>query len=292
MLGTHVYLLAGGRGSWRVARAMMARGWQTLLSYRFQLVMLLLQMLLFAVLVVTLGQPIVNLVFGPVGSALGAYTSTNYVVFLMLGFSLMPVLWSAYQVTSQRLRQEQMTGMFESLIVTPAGARTLPFAYLLGSVVNSLFSFVGVLVVFRLLLPAEGSLAVTDPLAVSAFLAILAPAVVTMWGIGLLMGGLTAVFKQAQQATSTMRVLMIAFGGIYIPLALMPAWANVVARALPVSYAGEGVRGALAEGSFLYEMGARLLILVAFALVASILGMWSYRRLLDRARRSGTLYGY
>ena len=291
-LGLHVYLLAGGRGAWRVAQAVFARGWQALVSYRFQLLMLVVQLVVFTALVVFLGAPVLRILFGPVGAALGAYTRTNYVVFLMLGIALFPVLWSAFQVTSQRLRQEQVTGMFEALAVTPAGARTLPFAYLLSSLGASLAAFAGILLVFRLLLPPEGTLAVTEPGPLAAFAAILAPAVVTMWGLGLMMGGLTAVFKQAQQAATTLRVVMVVFAGLYIPLAVMPPWAYVVSRALPASYAGEGARGALAEGAYLSEMTTELTVLMAFALLTSVVGMWVYQRLLDRARRAGTLYGY
>lgn len=291
-LAAHVYLLSGGRGAWRVARAVFARGWQALVSYRFQLVMLLVQLVVFAALVIGLGAPVLRIVFGPIGAALGAYTRTNYVVFLMLGIALFPVLWSSFQVTSQRLRQEQMTGMFEALAVTPAGARTLPFAYLLSSLGASLGAFFALLLVFKLLLPPEGTLAVTEPRALLAFASILAPAVVTMWGLGLMMGGLTALFKQAQQAATTLRVIMVVFAGLYIPLALMPPWAFVLSRALPASYAGEGARGALAEGLHLSEMWLELFVLMAFALVTSLAGMWVYRTLLDRARRAGTLYGY
>ena len=291
-LALHVYLLAGGGGAWRVARAVFARGWHALVSYRFQLVMLLVQLVVFAALVIGLGAPVLRLVFGPIGAALGAYTRTNYVVFLMLGIALFPVLWSSFQVTSQRLRQEQVTGMFEALAVTPAGARTLPFAYLLASLGGSLAAFAGILLVFQFLLPPEGTLAITQPRPLFAFVAILAPAVVTMWGLGLMMGGLTAVFKQAQQAATTLRVVMVVFAGLYIPLAVMPPWAYIVSRALPASYAGEGARGALAEGAYLSEMAPSLYVLLAFALLSSLAGMWVYQRLLDRARRAGTLYGY
>lgn len=291
-LGANVYLLAGGRGAGRVARAVFTRGWLALLSYRFQLVMLAVQMVVFVALVVLLGRPVLNLLFGPIGSAFEAHTRTNYVVFFMLGIALFPVLWSAFEVTSQRLRSEQVTGMFEALAVTPAGARTLPFAYLLSSLGASLAAFLGILLVFRLMLPDEGTLAVTEPRALVAFAAILAPAVVSMWGLGLMMGGLTALFKQAQQAVTTLRVLMIVFAGLYIPFALMPSWAYVVSRALPAAYAGEGARGALAEGAYLYELAPVLYSLLVFAFVTSALGMWTYRRLLDKARRAGTLYGY
>lgn len=290
-LGLHVHVLAGGEGAWRVARAVIGRAWRVALSYRFNIAIVLVQLVVFAALVVTLGKPIVALIFGPVGSALQGYETTNLVVFLMLGLAFFPVLWTAYEVSSRRIRAEQMTGVFEALVPTPAGVETLPFAYLISSLAASLAGAAGLLAVFSLLVPA-GSLAVTQPLALLVFAAILAPAVVTMWGIGLVMGGLTTLFKAASPASSMLRALMIAFGGVYIPLVFLPPWGLLISRALPVSYAGEGVRGALAEGLFLVEMSRLVAVLVAFALLSSVGGMWVFRRLLARARRAGTLAGY
>lgn len=291
LVAAHVTFLSGGGTAWRVARAYIARTVQVLLSYRFQVVMLLVQAAVLGVLLVILGRPIVRLLFGPVGAALEGYTRTNFVLFAMLGISLFPVLWTSFQVSAMRLRQEQMTGLFEALVPTPAGIRALPFASFFAAVVSSLVSLVLLLVLFQFLVPA-GSLRVTDPWALLAFGALLAPALVAMWGVGLVVGGLTALFKAADAVTSLVRVLLLVFGGLYFPIAFLPGWGQRLALALPVTWVGEGARLALAEGVRLHEMMGHLAFLLAWALVASTLGMWVYGLLVDRARRAGTLAGY
>lgn len=289
--GAHVALLSGGRTGLRVARAFTRRGWQVFLSYRFQVVLVLAQLLVFAGLIVLLGRPLVAALFAPVGGALADYTDTNYVVFLLLGLAFFPILWSSYQVSAARIREEQVTGTFETLIATRAGVGALPFAHLATTLVGSVLGVAGALVVFATLLP-PGALRVADPLALAGFLAILALGATTMWGLGLVMGGLTTRFKQAQPASSLLRILLLVFGGVYIPPSILPEWGRALSHALPITYAGEGVRAALAEGAAPTELLPELGALAAFALVASVGGMWSYRRLLDRARWTGTLGGY
>lgn len=287
----HVVLLSGGATAWRVARAYVVRTFHVLLSYKFQVAMMVVQAAVLGLLLVLLGRPIVRLLFGPVGSALEGYSRTNFVLFAMLGISLFPVLWTSFQVSATRLRQEQMTGLFEALVPTPAGIRSLPFASFFAAVVSSLVSLALLLTLFQFLVP-PGSLRLTQPSALLAFACLVAPAIVAMWGIGLVVGGLTALFKTADAVTSLVRLLMLVFGGLYFPVALLPAWAQPLAFVLPVTWVGEGARLALAEGVLLHEMLGHLGILVAWALVASTGGMWMYSRLVDRARRAGTLAGY
>lgn len=287
----HVLFLSGGPEAWRVARAYVVRTFQVLVSYKFQVAMMLAQVAVLAALLVILGRPLVRLIFGPVGTALEGYTQTNFVLYAMLGLSLWPTLWTSFQVSASRLRQEQMTGLFEALVPTPAGIRALPFASFFASVTSSILSLAALLVVFHFLVP-PGALRVTDPRALVAFVAVILPSIVTMWGLGLMVGGLTALFKAADAVTSIVRVLLLVFGGLYFPLALLPEWGQTLALALPVTRAGEGARLALAEGVRVSQFIPMLAVVVAWALVASTVGMWVYGRLVDRARRAGTLSGY
>jgi len=289
--GLHVYLLAGGRHGPRVARALAKRGWRTFLSYKFQLIMVFVQIGLFIAVIYLLGAPLVDALFRPVGEAMARYTQTNYVVFLLLGIAAWPLLWGVYEVSAGRLRQEQMTGMFESLVPTAAGVESLPFAYLLSRLGMSVVTLTATLLVFAYLLP-EGAITLSSPLSVLAFATVIALAIVTMWGLGLIMTGLTALFKQAGAASSLLRFLLIAFAGIYVPVELLPGWAAPLSEALPLTHAFRAVREILGHGATLVDVLPEVAALALFALYSSFGGMWVFRKLLDRARRAGTLYGY
>lgn len=225
------------------------------------------------------------------GIALSAYTSTNYVVFLLLGLSFFPILWKSYEVSSARIRAEQMAGLFESLVPTTRGVESLPFAYLFSSFLGSLGTLGLLLALLSWLLP-DGALRLDDPRAMAAFLPLLVLAAVTMWGLGLVMGGLTTVFKEAGPASSLLRILLLVFGGVYLPVSLLPTWGQWLAKALPITYAAEGMRAALTQGATFQDVLVPLCVLAGFAFVTTVGGVWVFRLLLDRARRSGTLYGY
>lgn len=290
-LALHVHLLAGGRATFRVAAAMIVRGWQVFLSYRFQVAVMLLQLFLLVGLVFLLGRPVVRALFVPVGSAMASYTATNYVVFLLLGIAAWPILWGAYEVSSLRIRQEQWTGLFEVLAATHAGVETLPFAYLAGSLAGSLLGLTGTLLVLRFLLPA-GALHVGEPAVLLAFAVVLALSLVTMWGLGLVIGGLTTLFKEAGPVSNVLRFALIAFAGIYVPVEVLPAWASPVSRVLPLTYTFDAVRAVLGGGASILDVFPEVAVLGAFAVGASVGGMLIFRWLLMKARRAGTLYGY
>jgi ABC-2 type transport system permease protein len=85
----------------------------------------------------------------------------------------------------------------------------------------------------------------------------------------LISAGVTEVFE-AQTLANAFRFPMMFLGGVLVPLETLPGWLQVIARALPLTYAVEALRAALGQApTGLAPLD--LAVLVAFAVVFFVL---------------------
>ncbi len=74
--------------------------------------------------------------------------------------------------------------------------------------------------------------------------------------------------------------------GVYFPTEVLPGPLEVIAEALPFTWGIDVLRAALLQGEV---AGARLGLLVGFAVVSLPLSLWLFGLSIDRARRQGSL---
>ncbi|MBN1584107.1 MAG: ABC transporter permease, partial [Anaerolineae bacterium] len=82
---------------------------------------------------------------------------------------------------------------------------------------------------------------------------------------------------EAQTLANAFRFPMMFLGGVFVPVASLPLWLQIVARALPLTYAVEALRTALNGGDLAWA-ALDLLILAVFTAVFFVLAT----RILDR----------
>jgi ABC-2 type transport system permease protein len=75
-------------------------------------------------------------------------------------------------------------------------------------------------------------------------------------------------------------------------VAILPAWLQIFAYLLPITYALRAMRGALLAGATWSVLAPDLLALCLFCLVLLPLSLWVFRFAVDRARAEGTLAHY
>jgi len=78
---------------------------------------------------------------------------------------------------------------------------------------------------------------------------------------------------EAQTLANFVRFPMRFLGGVFVPVELLPAWLQVIARCLPLTYSVEAIRNALDEGSWItawIDLGM-LLFFTAVLFVLSVL---------------------
>ena len=96
--------------------------------------------------------------------------------------------------------------------------------------------------------------------------------------LGLLAAGLARASAGAALLAVLALLPMLLLGGLFFPVAFMPAPAQAVARLLPVTLATDALRGAMLRGNVALEIAPALFGLLAFALLAGAAGAWLGRR--------------
>ena len=263
----------------RKVPAFLRRDFLTMLSYRVafvgDLVAIAVQAVMFG-FIAELVDP----------AALPTYNgaSTGYFEFVMVGVVITTVSGLLLQKVSMAIRQEQMMGTLEALLVTPSSPTTVQA----GSAAFDLL-FIPVRMAALLL-----AVAVTFGLGFDA--GGIAPSVVLLmcfvpfvWGPGLIAAAVIVTFRRGGGVVGlTMSILGLA-SGAFFPLALLPAWIQTIAEANPVAIVMEGTREALIGGSGWEGVGEAALILVPLSAAALFAGMAAFRAALAREHRRGTL---
>jgi ABC-2 type transport system permease protein len=208
----------------------------------------------------------------------------SYFDFVMIGVVITTVSGLLLQRVATAIRQEQMIGTLEALLVTP----TSPTTVQAGSVA---FDLLFIPVRMGLLLTA---VAITlglgyEPSGMLPSLVLLAVFVPFVWGLGLVTAAAIVTFRRGEGVLGvTMSVLGLA-SGAFFPLALLPDWIQTLAEANPVAIAMEGTREALIGGAGWGALGPDLLVLGALSVAALFAGVTAFRAALGREHRRGTL---
>jgi len=211
-------------------------------------------------------------------------THADYLEFVVIGIAMNMIVILMLHQLAMAIRNEQLAGTLESLLVTPTRLTTIQAgsaAFQLLFVPLRMALFVGALgIVFGLHYHASGLL----PSAV-----ILLGFLPFLWGLGLVGAAAILTFKRGNGALMTGGTVLGLASGALFPLTLFPVWVRTVAQANPLAIAISGTRQALIGGTGWASVGTDLIELVPLALVALTLGAIAFRLAMGRERRLGTL---
>jgi ABC-2 type transport system permease protein len=168
---------------------------------------------------------------------------------------------------------ERRIGSLERLLLAPLRLPALLAGKLLGGMTFGLMVTLVVLVASLAIFGAAG----TNWLML--FLALLLSAT-AFSGLGAFVSVAVREVFEAQTLANFIRFPMMFLGGVFVPLASMPAWLQVIARLLPLTYSVEALRVALSGGSSVIaaiDLGA----LAAFSLIFFILAVTTLSRRIE-----------
>ena len=188
---------------------------------------------------------------------------------------------------SQSIRQGQVTGTLEAMLVTPTRLSTILISSSLWS-----FAFTSLDVVLYLLL---GWLLFGVDLSRADWLAALVVQVltiVTFSALGIISASFIMVFKQGNPLDIVLSIASSLLGGVYYPVTVLPAWLQPISALLPITYSLRAMRLAVLQGQGLAALAFDLLALAAFAVVLFPLSLLAFRWALRKARRDGSLTQY
>jgi ABC-2 type transport system permease protein len=271
----------------RPAFALMRRRMQVYLSYPFAVFATILHGVVLAVIVATVGAHL----FPEIRefTLQGDGDTIRLVTYLTVGLIAWPAIWEGYEITRTNIRAEQTTGIFETLLATPVGVRVLPLAYLfitlpvalvVATVAYFLFTHFGGVV-----FPLAG------PVMVVNVVLVLMTGVFMTWGLGLFLGALATIVKETGPIGGLLKMVMLVFSNIYIPIAVFPQviqWFSVI---LPLTWAFASIRHVFAGNPVTTGMETYLVFL-AYTLLLIMAGLYVFSRAVERARREGTTGSY
>ena len=169
----------------------------------------------------------------------------------MIGVVITTVGGLLLQRVASAIRQEQMIGTLESLLISP----TSPTTVQAGSVAFDLL-FIPVRM-GRCWSSSRSPSASTSSRRGAPALALFAAFVPFVWGLGLVTARGILTFRRGTGVLgAAMSVLGLA-SGAFFPLALLPGWLQTLAEANPVAIAMEGMREALIGGAGWAAVGGR-----------------------------------
>jgi ABC-2 type transport system permease protein len=210
----------------------------------------------------------------------------DYFAYVLIGLAFYHYLSASLASFSGKIRNEQMTGTLEAMLVTPTSTGAIVLGsslweFVMTSIKVLAYLFVGALfgVSFRFnsLLPC---------------LLVLALTILAFSGIGILSASFILYLKRGDPITYLVSSVSALLGGVFYPPEDMPAYLGGWSRLLPITYSLRALRGALLRGSSFPDLLPDILALALFAAVLLPLGIVAFRFAVRKARREGSLVQY
>ena len=224
---------------------------------------------------------------GMINPSIEGFEGMSPFPWMLLGVAFQFYFSTALYSFSAKIRQEQMLGTLEAMLVSPTPTGIVIFSSAAWNFTYGAFRVLVYLLfavlVFGVRLQLDSWLA----LALGVVLTLLSSA-----GIGILSASFILYFKRGDPINFFLSGLTTFFGNMFFPVEQLPDWAEWISDYIPVNWSMRIVRGVLLEAKPWHELAGdvqRLAILTAILLPA---GLLASRIAIRRAKRVGSLVQY
>lgn len=210
----------------------------------------------------------------------------SYFAFVIIGLALSNFFTLGLNGFSSALRQAQTTGTMEALLMTPVRLSFIVTGSALWSYVFTSFRVLLYLILgIALGLRIEGG----NWLAASCIFIL---TVISSASIGIIAASIIMIVKRGNPVTALFGSIATLVSGVWYTIDILPPWLQLVARAVPLTYALEGMRGALLQSQPWAQLLPDIIALIGFSVVLFPLSLYTFRRAVLAARRDGSLAHY
>jgi ABC-2 type transport system permease protein len=206
---------------------------------------------------------------------------------LLVGLAFQYYFSTALFSFSSKIRNEQVIGTLEAMLVTPTPTSLVIFS-------SAAWDFtVGALRVMVYLLFATTVFGVAfHTNSLGALLLGVALTLLSSAGLGILSASFILYFKRGDPITFFLSALTTFFGNVFFPVQQLPASVQWISDFLPISWALRIVRGSLLQGRPFEELQTELWRLTVLTVVLLPLGVLASKAAIRKAKREGTLIHY
>lgn len=224
--------------------------------------------------------PSVDLIlWGLTSKYYSSVTSDTTIIFsIITGLVLWYILWRGELEVTMDLLEEMWSKNLVNIFVSPLKFSEWITSFLILSIIKATlsFSFAAILafILYKVELFKLG-------IHLLPFILLL---LLSGWAIGFLVAGLVLRFGSRIQSLAWTSIWIFSpFAAVYYPLSILPEWAQMVARFLPMSYVFEGARevitiGVLDPQKIVYSLGLNIIyIAIGFWFIHS-----SFRKVMKK----------
>jgi ABC-2 type transport system permease protein len=264
--------------------AFIARDWRLTVSYRMQFFLRI-----FSILIVVTTLFFISKIFTGFADPRFAQWRDPLAAWLT-GLAVLNYFMTGFSSLANAIRQEQVQGTLESVLMTPISVPTVIVASSAWDFVQATF--------FSFLYLLFGWLFFDVHYRGSFLLALvfLLLTTVVLSCLGILSASFAMVFKRGDPFGVFLGTGSALFSGVFFPTQLITQYAGAgvagISRILPPTYGLDGIRRVLIEGEGFSQVREPFLILVVFLLVLLPFSLWVFNRAVRRAKREGSLIQY
>ena len=183
--------------------------------------------------------------------------------------------FSTLVITALSMTREREAGTMENLLSMPVR----PLEVMLGKITP--YVGLGYVQVFLILAVAVSVFGVPVHGSIPLLLAVLGLFIACNLALGFTFSTIARTQMQAQQMAQFALLPSMMLSGFIYPFAGMPLWARAIGEMLPLTHIIRICRGILLKGNGLAEIAPDLWPMAVFAVLATIVAVWSYRETLD-----------
>lgn len=192
---------------------------------------------------------------------------------LVPGLLALTILFGTSSMEAIVIVFERRVGSWERLLLAPVRLPALLAGKLLGGMT---FGLTVTLVVLLIALSIFGAGEVNWLMLVLALLL----SAIAFSALGAFVSVAVKEVFEAQTLANFIRFPMMFLGGVFVPVAGLPVWLQIIARLLPLTYSVEALRAALTKGTW-STAGLDLGVLALFSLVLFFLTVLTQARHTD-----------
>ncbi len=214
----------------------------------------------------------------------------NLLAAWLTGLAMLNYFLVGFSSLANAIRQEQMQGTLESVLLTPINVPTIvisssAWAYVEATFYSFLYLFFGW---FFFNVQYKGSF-----LLAAVFLII---TTLCLACIGILSASFAMVFKRGDPFAVLLGAGTALFSGVFFPKEMLTEElgkaGSILSSVNPSTHGLQGIRDILIQGKTFSEVFPQLAILLGFLAVLLPFSLWIFSRAVKRAKREGSLIQY
>ncbi|HEX3231346.1 MAG TPA: ABC transporter permease [Pyrinomonadaceae bacterium] len=208
----------------------------------------------------------------------------------LTGLAVLNYFMTGFSSLATAIRQEQVQGTLESVLMTPISVPTVIVASSAWDFLEAtLFSFLYLLFGWLFFdVHYRGNFLLA--------LLFLVLTTVVLSCLGILSASFAMVFKRGDPFGVFLGTGSALFSGVFFPTQLINQYAGAgvakISRILPPTYGLDGIRRVLIEGQGFGEVQEPFFVLLIFLGILLPLSLWVFNRAVRRAKREGSLIQY